>query len=98
MLRCTGKVVRIESKPWTMEGRAGITTTARVLVGEADFSDVKIPDATVKFPAKGDLVDYAVVPGVNNGRLSVTVRGNWSEIISEDTADAYRELHSLSGS
>lgn len=89
MLRCTGKVVRFESKPWTMEGRAGVTHTARVMVGDADFADVKIPvDANgqcpVQFPSKGDAIDYAVTPGVSNGKVSVTVRGDWSELVGSD--------------
>lgn len=96
MLRCTGKVVRFESKPWSMTDngntRNGITHTARVLVGDADFCDVKIPtDANgqtpVQFPGKGDRVDYAVVPGISGGKVSTTVRGHWSDIVTEEPAE-----------
>lgn len=86
MLRCTGKVVRFESKPWTMEGRSGTTHTCRVMVGDADFADVKVPEG-VQHPRKGDHVDFGVVPGISGGKVSVTVRGNWSDLVSEDQAD-----------
>jgi hypothetical protein len=90
MLRCTGKVVRFESKPWSMnrDGQmaSGITHTARVIVGDADFVDVKIPSDSngmtpVPFPTKGDQVDYAVVPGVSGGKVSVNVRGTWEAVV-----------------
>ena len=91
MLRCTGTVVRFESKPWTMEGRTGVTHTARVLVGDADFADIKIAvDANgqtpVPFPHKGDEVDWAVVPGVSGGKVSVTLRDTWAKVMGEPLA------------
>ncbi|MCU1592552.1 MAG: hypothetical protein JWP11_3808 [Frankiales bacterium] len=93
MLRCTGTVKRFESKPWSMSGadgvRTGVTHTARVLVGDADFVDVKIPVdgngvSPVPMPRKGDVVDYAVVPGISGGKVSLSVRGDFADIISSD--------------
>lgn len=83
MLRCTGRVLRVESKPWTMEGRAGVTHTVRVMVGDADFQDVKYPDGPqgLPLPNKGDSIDLAVVPAAPGGRLSITARGTWADVI-----------------
>jgi hypothetical protein len=89
MLRVTGRVARIESKPWTMEGRSGVTTTARIVVGDADFADVKIPD-NVAHPSKGDEIDYAVVPGVSGGKVGITVRGDFAELTGLTSAKATR--------
>ena len=61
MYRVTGEVVKVESKPWAMDGRAGVSTRVRVLVGRADFCDVKIADtAGIPIPNVGDFVDYGV--------------------------------------
>jgi hypothetical protein len=86
MLRCTGRVVRVESKPYNFEGRAGITHTVRVMVGDADFADVKYDDApTLVLPNKGDAVDLAVVASAPGGRLAVKVRGSWTDIVGAST-------------
>jgi len=78
MLRCQGEVVRYESRPWAMEGRTGVSRTARVQTTRADFIDVTIPEGFSPEPRDGDTVDWAVVPGVSNGKVRVTVRSVWS--------------------
>lgn len=78
MLRLTGEVVRYTRKPWAMEGRSGIAKTARVVVGRADFVDVSIPDDSEE-PREGDVVDWAVRPGVNSGKLRITLLGDWNK-------------------
>lgn len=92
--------MRCESKPWTMNdasgSRSGVTTTVRVLVGDADFVDVKIPTdqagaTTVPFPSKGESVDYGVVPGISGGKVSLSVRGNWSDLIADEAAPVARK-------
>jgi hypothetical protein len=93
MLRCAGEVVRYERKPWTMEGRSGITKTARVQTTRADFVDVKVPDDAPE-PRDGDIVDWAVSPGVNNGRMTINLRGDWAAIA--DGAKAAPALKSAS--
>lgn len=80
MLRVSGEVVRFEKKPWTMEGRSGITKTARVQTTRADFVDVKLGE-DVSEPREGDLVDWAVTPGVSGGRVSVNHKGDWAAVL-----------------
>jgi hypothetical protein len=77
MLRVTGEIVRIENKPWNMEGRAGITQKARVLVGKADFVDVVYPEG-LRLPAEGTKVDVAVIASAPSGRLKIQVQGDWA--------------------
>lgn len=84
MLRATGLVLRVESKPWTMNDagstRSGITRTVRVLVGDADFVDLKYPE-NLPLPAKGHEIDVAVVASAPGGRLSLNVRGDWDVVV-----------------
>lgn len=82
MLRLMGEVVRYERKPWTMEGRSGIARTARVLVGRADFVDVSVPEDQPE-PRDGDRVDWAIRPGVNNGRLRLTLLGQYTAVVPD---------------
>ena len=79
MLRCMGEVVRFERKPWAMEGRSGVSKTARVQTTRADFVDVKVPEDAPE-PRDGDLVDWAVTPGVSNGRATVNLKGDWDVV------------------
>lgn len=85
MLRCTGRVVRVESKPYNFEGRAGISHTVRVLVGDADMQDVKYDDGpSLVLPSKGQVVDLAIIATAPGGRLSCKVRGNWAEVVGAE--------------
>lgn len=79
MLRCMGEVVRFERRPWQMEGRSGISKTARVQTTRADFVDVTVPEDATE-PRDGDVVDWAVAPGVSNGRVRVTLKGDWADV------------------
>lgn len=79
MLRVTGEIVRIETKPWSMEGRSGVTQKARILVGKADFVDVTYPEGAL-MPAEGAKVDLAVIAAAPSGRLKITVKGDWSAL------------------
>ncbi len=80
MFRVSGEVVRYERKPWEMEGRTGITRTARVLVGRADFVDVKIP-AAMPEPRENDVVDWAVSCVANGSRLSANLVGDFLSVV-----------------
>jgi hypothetical protein len=80
MLRLQGRCVRFTEKPWSMEGRSGITRTARVIVGEADFIDATIQE-NMPSPYTGQVVDWAIRPGVNNGRLRLTVEGEYESVV-----------------
>ncbi len=84
MLRATGRVGRVESKPWAMDGKSGITNLIRVMVGTCDFLDVKVPDDQ-PLPARGDDVDWGVI-AIGNERGKVTVKRacDWSEVIEVD--------------
>ncbi len=79
MLRVTGEVVRFEMKPWTMEGRTGVSRKARVLVGRADFVDVAYPD-NIEPPVEGDVVDLGVLITAPGGRVKITVQGRWDRL------------------
>lgn len=91
MLRATGRVLRVESKPWTMEGRSGITHNVRLMVGDADFVDLKYPEL-LPLPTKGEAVDLAVLASCPGGRLSLTVRGPWAELVAAPVADQGRKV------
>ena len=77
MFRVTGEVVRFQRRPWSMDGRSGVTRTARVLVGRADFCDVTVPEEFPE-PREGDSVDWAVEVSVRNGRLRVVLAGDFA--------------------
>lgn len=94
MLRCTGLALRIESKPWNMtengQSRSGISHTVRVLVGDADFVDVKYDDQQAMaglLPRKGQVVDLAVVASAPGGRLTVKYRCNWADVPGVDALE-----------
>lgn len=86
MLRVTGECVRVEQTPYEFDGRSGISRKARVLVGRADFVDVKF-DQHAALPAEGELVDFAVTVRANAGRggsdprISYTVAGDWDRVV-----------------
>lgn len=82
MFRVTGEVVRYERKPWAMDdGRKGVSRSARILVGRADFVDVKYPDDLPE-PREGDFVDLAVVVTPRQrGGLDAKVKGDFSTIV-----------------
>lgn len=92
MLRATGRVVRVESKPWQMneggQSRSGITRTVRLIVGDADFLDLKFPESDrqgrpVGLPSKGDYLDVGVTAAAPGGRLSVTYVGVWADLVGD---------------
>lgn len=91
MLRATGRVGRVTRKAWAMEGKSGTTVTARLIVGDVDFLDVKIPEAQVLEgvePKKGELVDWGVVAMAGErGRLSVNRALDWSEVVGDVDTD-----------
>jgi len=82
MFRVTGEVVRYERKPWQMDdGRKGVTRNCRILVGRADFVDVKFPE-TLPEPREGDFVDLAVlITPRQRGGLDCKVQGDFSTIV-----------------
>lgn len=80
MLRVTGEVVRYEQRPWTMDGRSGVSRVARVLVGRADFADVHFPESAAP-PRDGDLADWAVIPSVSSGKVRCTFVGEWAKVV-----------------
>ena len=88
MLRVTGEIVRYERTPWSMDGRTGVVRKARVLVGRADFVDVRFPD-TLPEPREGDVVDLAVEATANvrngSGYLTLTVRGDFAALVPAAT-------------
>lgn len=96
MLRATGKVVRVESKPWAMNengvSRSGITHSVRLLVGDADFVDIKVPDEgpLTKLPPKGLDLDVAVIVTAPGGRVTCKVVGLWSEVVGGDVKTPVR--------
>jgi hypothetical protein len=81
MFRVTGEVVRYERKPWDIDGRHGISRQARVLVGRADFVDVKYPE-NLPEPREGDQVDLAVtVAARQRGGVDVKVVGDFFQVV-----------------
>lgn len=82
MFRVTGEVVRYERKPWDIDGRHGISRQARILVGRADFVDVKYPE-NLPEPREGDVVDLAVnvLAKQRGGGVDVKVVGDFATIV-----------------
>lgn len=92
MLRATGRVGRVESKPWAMDGKSGITHTVRLIVGDCDVLDVRVPDDQT-LPDVRTEVDWGVVALANErGKLTVKRVLDWSEVIG---VDANGELRSV---
>jgi hypothetical protein len=81
MLRCEGVAVRVTNYPWSKDNRSGVTRTVRVLVGQADFADLTLPDDAPS-PAQGELVDYAVDPRVSGTRLRLVAVGLYNVVVS----------------
>lgn len=80
MLRVTGEVVRYQKNAWNMDGRSGVAKTARVLVGRADFADVRVPEQTPD-PREGDWVDWAVEVDTAYNKLRVTHAGEYQAVV-----------------
>jgi hypothetical protein len=92
MLRATGRVGRVESKPWAMDGKSGTTHTVRLIVGTCDVLDVKVPEDQT-LPEVRTEVDWGVVALSNErGRMTVKRVLDWSEVIDVDSNGELRSV------
>jgi hypothetical protein len=77
-----------------MDGKAGITHTVRLMVGQCDFLDVKVPDDQ-ELPTRGTEVDWGVIAiGNERGKVTVKRAADWSEVIGVDTNGELRSVAS----
>ena len=81
MCRVTGKVVRTERN--TGVSKAGTPYNirqARIMIGEVDFCDVRLPDDMPDL-RQGDQVDYAVeYQGEYRNQPTFGIKGDWATV------------------
>lgn len=89
MLRCTGKVTRVnEPRPYTLDnGTSGVSRKVVVLVNESDIHTITLREGQPDF-STGQMVDLAVVPMVSGGRLKLRNEGDWSALFGQESRKA----------
>jgi hypothetical protein len=80
MVRVTGRVVRTDRRSGTGKNGPWTIREARVMIGQVDFCDVRMPDDMPDL-RQDDAVDLAVeYTGEYRGVPSFQIRGDWSSV------------------